>query len=101
MSDLEEIKKLSRAEAQQLVQERMRQVQQIIREVEQIADVHRFVVCLPTQPTWTQLEYLPRNLSKLERNSCYTLDETGLKWCGIQDHYEGGEWISSSEYGDC
>lgn len=103
MADLttEEIKALSKHEAQLRVQENMRSIRELLVECEAIADVHRFVVCLPTQPTQNELEYLPRNLSDMERRSCYSLDKTGLKWCGIQDHFEGGEWVSSSEYGDC
>lgn len=98
---MKEIKALSKHEAQRRVQENMRRVQELLVECEAIADVHRFVVCLPTQPTWAQLEYLPKNLNELERRSCYNADETGLKWCGIQDHFEGGEWVSSSEFGEC
>lgn len=98
---MNEIKALSKHDAQKRVQELMRQVHDILVETEAIADAHRFVVCLPTRPDYYQLEYLPTNLTELERRSYYGADETGLKWCGIQDHFEGGEWVSSSEYGDC
>lgn len=97
----DEIKALSRQDAQKYVQERMTEIHDILVECETVMDVHRFIIDLPTHPSWYSLSYLPRNLTDIERQRYYDTDEN-LTWCGINDgHKDGGEWVSSSEFGDC
>lgn len=100
----EEIAALTRPDAQRLVQQKMTEIRALLDDCEALMDHHRFVIDLPTQPMWTQLTYLPKNLTDVERGSIYANiagNDGNLSWCGIQNHHEGGEWVSSSEFGDC
>lgn len=99
---VEGIRTLDRVGAQQLVQQKMAQAMELLGECEQIMDVHRFTAELPTEPRWSQLRYLPRNLTREERLPVYSMEENNLTWCGINEEYkDGGQWVSSSQYGDC
>jgi hypothetical protein len=96
------IKSLSKADAQKLVQQKMAEIRELLDDCEAVMDHHRFICDLPTKPTWWQITYLPKDLTDAERGTVYSLDDNGhLHWAGINEHQEGGEWVSSSTFGVC
>lgn len=89
------IASLSKEDAQKFVQQKMAEIKEMLDDCQLVMDHHRFVTEL------VGVKYLPKGLSDEERMPYYDSD-TNLTWCGISEFYsEGGEWVSSSDYGDC